>query len=32
MAVSGGVDLPVDLPISALTTILHVKPGKYEPS
>ena len=27
-----GVDLPADLPRSALTTILHIKPGKYEPS
>ena len=32
MVVSGGIDLPVDLPISPPTTILHVKPGKYEPS
>ena len=28
----GGLDLPGDLPKSALTTILHIKPGKYEPS
>ena len=27
-----GVDLPADLPRSALTTILHITPGAYEPS
>ena len=27
-----GVDLPGDLPRSALTAILHITPGKYEPS
>ena len=27
-----GVDLPADLPRSALTTILHIKPDKHEPS
>ena len=27
-----GVDLPGDLPRSALTTILHIKPAKCEPS
>ena len=27
-----GVDLLADLPRSDLTTILHIKPGKYEPS
>ena len=27
-----GVDLLADLPRSALTTILHITPGTYEPS
>ena len=28
----GGLDLPGDLPRPALTIILHITPGKYEPS
>ena len=30
MSVQGGVDLPPDLPMCTLTSILHDKFGKYE--